>query len=469
MKCVLLWVLGLAIALDVAAQSPVRVDPRVRHQRIEGWGGSLCWWANIVGGWPESDQEEICTWITSPAGLNMNLFRFNIGGGDAPGHNHFRKDGGAMPGYRSAPGTAYNWNADGHQRAIALRLKAKCPAAIFEAFANSPPWWMTKSGCSSGNTNGATNLRENAYADFADYLTEVVRHYRDADHLVFRTLEPMNEPDASWWKALGKQEGCGVSVHKQILLIRAVHEKLSAKGLLAQTHLSAMDANSLDACLRTVAGPDGYAANQVLPLLSQINTHSYFGSRRQELAQFAAQQQKRLWQSESGPLHVAEKGLANHLVMAQRIITDLRDLGAVAWLDWQLVSERDPHWGLITADYGRQTYRRAKSFYVRMQFSRFFKPGYTVISTPHPATLAALSPASDTLVVLICHLNTASAQFQLDLSAFAALGPKAEAFRTSETEDCQSLGNLPLNGKTLHLTAPARSVTTVIIPVVPGR
>ena len=171
----------------------------------------MCWWANIVGGWPESDQEEICTWITSPAGLNMNLFRFNIGGGDAPGHNHFRKDGGAMPGYRSAPGTAYNWNADGHQRAIALRLKAKCPAAIFEAFANSPPWWMTKSGCSSGNTNGATNLRENAYADFADYLTEVVRHYRDADHLVFRTLEPMNEPDASWWKALGKQEGCGVS------------------------------------------------------------------------------------------------------------------------------------------------------------------------------------------------------------------------------------------------------------------
>ena len=234
----------------------------------------------------------------------------------------------------------------------------------------------------------------------------------------------MNEPDANWWKALGKQEGCGFSVHKQILLIRAVHEKLSAKGLLTQTQISAMDANSLEACLRAVAGQDGYAANQVLPLLGQINTHTYFGSRRQELAQFAAQQQKRLWQSESGPLHVAEKGLANHLVMAQRIITDLRDLGAVAWLDWQLVSERDPHWGLITADYGRQTYRRAKSFYVRMQFSRFFQPGYTMISTTHPATLAALSPAGDTLVVLVCHSNTEAAQFKLDLSAFPALGPR---------------------------------------------
>ena len=469
MKRVLLWLIGLVLALDVAAQTTVRVDPQFRRQRLEGWGGSLCWWANIVGGWPEKAQEEICTWITSPSGLNMNLFRFNIGGGDAPGHDHMRKDGATMPGYRSAPGAAYNLNADAHQRAIALRLKAKCPGAIFEAFANSPPWWMTKSGCASGHTNGATNLRENAYADFADYLTEVVRHYRDADHLVFRTLEPMNEPDANWWKALGKQEGCGFSVNKQILLVRAVHEKLSAKGLLAQTQISAMDANSLDACWRAMSGKDGYAANRVLPLVSQINTHSYFGSRRQELAQFATQQQKRLWQSESGPLHVAEKGLANHLVMAQRIITDLRELGAVAWLDWQLVSHRDSHWGLITADYGRQTYRRAKSFYVRMQFSRFFQPGSTVIATTHPATLAALSPAGHSLVVLICHANIEAAQFNLDLSAFPALGANAEAFRTSEAEDCQSLGTLPLNGKTLHLNAPARSVTTVIIPVAPSR
>ena len=104
-----------------------------------------------------------------------------------------------------------------------------------------------------------------------------------------------------------------------------------------------------------------------------------------------------------------------------------------------------------------------------MQFSRFFNPGYTVISTPHPATLAALSPAGDTLVVLICHPNAEAAQFKLDLSAFPAMGADADTFRTSETENCQSLGKLPVNGKMLHLTAPARSVTTVVIPVLAGR
>ena len=72
-------------------------------------------------------------------------------------------------------------------------------------------------------------------------------------------------------------------------------------------------------------------------------------------------------------------------------------------------------------------------------------------------------------MVLICHANIEAAQFNLDLSAFPALGANAEAFRTSEAEDCQSLGTLPLNGKTLHLNAPARSVTTVIIPVAPSR
>ena len=37
---------GSRMASDV-----VHVDPRVRYQTVEGWGTSLAWWANVIGGW----------------------------------------------------------------------------------------------------------------------------------------------------------------------------------------------------------------------------------------------------------------------------------------------------------------------------------------------------------------------------------------------------------------------------------
>jgi O-glycosyl hydrolase len=71
---------------------------------------------------------------------------------------------------------------------------------ILEAFSNSPPYWMTASGCASGNGE-ANNLPTDRVTDFADYLSDVVLHFRDEWGITFRTLEPMNEPNATWWGA----------------------------------------------------------------------------------------------------------------------------------------------------------------------------------------------------------------------------------------------------------------------------
>ena len=62
------------------------IDPALRYQKLEGWGSSLCWWAAQVGNWDEKKVDEIVDLITSPDKLNMNIFRYNIGGGDDPAH-----------------------------------------------------------------------------------------------------------------------------------------------------------------------------------------------------------------------------------------------------------------------------------------------------------------------------------------------------------------------------------------------
>ena len=111
-----------------------------------------------MGNWDKARVDSIVDWITSPDQLNMNIFRYNIGGGDDPLHTdgHMVKGKGKrdeMEGFKAGADVPYNWAADQAQRTIMLKIKQKRPDAVFEAFSNSPPYWMTYSGCSAGNAD----------------------------------------------------------------------------------------------------------------------------------------------------------------------------------------------------------------------------------------------------------------------------------------------------------------------------
>ena len=62
----------------------------------------------------------------------MNIFRYNIGGGDNPSHldGHMVKGKGKraeMEGFKASADAPYNWNADKGQRILMLKIKAKRP------------------------------------------------------------------------------------------------------------------------------------------------------------------------------------------------------------------------------------------------------------------------------------------------------------------------------------------------------
>ena len=48
---------------------------------FQGWGTSLCWWANRIG-YSDKLTEQAANLFFSADGLNMNIGRYNIGGGD---------------------------------------------------------------------------------------------------------------------------------------------------------------------------------------------------------------------------------------------------------------------------------------------------------------------------------------------------------------------------------------------------
>ena len=438
----------------------VVVNPGVRHQTFEGWGTSLCWWANHVGGWSTANRNALVDKMTDATnGLGYNVFRYNIGGGDDPTHTHLGQYKN-MPSFEPSSGT-WDWNADANQRAILQRIVADNANAILEAFSNSPPYWMTKSGCASGNTDGSNNLNDNSYNAFADYLTEVVKHYKDSFGITFRTLEPLNEPNATWWKSLGGQEGCHFSPANQQTIIKAVATSLTTKGLTGTT-VSASDENSIDDGYNNIKAFDA----TTIADMSQMNVHTYSGSDRTQLRALATSKGKRLWASESGPLNTTLADDTDAAVfMAGRIISDLRDLQPQAWVDWQ-VGDPSTNWASFTLNDAQQTFGYLKRYYMHAGFSRAIRPGATFVDVNDTDMVAAVSADGKTLAIVVRNgSTTASAGFTFDLTALASVGTTAAATRTSRSENLVSLTALPIQGWSFVATVAPYSITTFVVPM----
>lgn len=446
-------------------------------QRHEGWGVSLCWWANVCGHWSEEKIDTLVDWLVSPRGLNFNIFRYNIGGGDDPLNRHCElhhmagKRGkglrAEMEGFQDSLGGSYLWERDAAQRKIMLKIRERRPDAIFEAFSNSCPYFMTYSGCVGGNDDpNKDNLRPECYAPFARYLVDVCKHYRDAYGLEFRTLEPFNEPVTDYWYRNGSQEGCHFDVSSQLAFLRVLKPVLDASGL--RTVIAASDETNTNISARVI---EAYRDSGCLDVVGQWNVHTYSADSvsRTKITSVARRAGKRLWMSETGG---GGRGYKGFLQLAQRLIDDERQLRPDAWVEWQYVDEGDGHWSLVHADFKDTTFRPLKSFFIRRQTTQFIRQGYTFIKSDAPNTLAAISPARDTLVLVTVNQDTVPADCEALLSgAIAARAVKG--YFTTETVDMQPYAGATLvtrrtprgRCKAIRYRMPAQSIMTLLVPV----
>ena len=447
------------IASPAHAQTKVVVDPGKKYQVFEGWGTSLCWWAVKAGAWSEANRSSLIGAIADPdTGLGYTIFRYNIGGGDQPGHNHLTKGdgGGKVPGYKPTEKGDYDWTADPYQRAIALELAKRVKDPIFEAFSNSPPWWMTKSGCVSGSSDGSDNLKEDYFDDFADYLSEVALHFKTEWGLTFRTVEPFNEPSAGWWKSNGGQEGCGFK-NNQSRMIVELGKALQKKGLFPETSVSAADETSI----KQAHDQLGNYTAEALSYLGQVNTHSYSdGSYRKQLFNRAFGLNKRLWQSETGPL---SKSGDEHIAlwMANVIIQDLRDMHAEAWIDWQ-IGDPAENWRSLALNHSKQTFTPNARYYMHAAFSRYIRPGSRIIDSDNGNTLAALRP-DGALVLIVRNSGSSDVKYSFDLGEFVKIGTSAKVVRFELPGSLTKQSDIVVSGKALSMTAKANTITTMVI------
>ena len=463
MKRVIIVLVCCLMTTFVKAES-YSVNPEQVVQHWDGWGVSLCWWAGQCGKWDDEKVDEIIDWLVSPDGLNYSHFRYNIGGGDDPQNrncelHHMGKGKGLraeMEGFKDFTGDQYHWERDSAQRRIMLKIKEKRPDAVFEAFSNSCPYYMTYSGCVAGNKDDSKdNLKPEYYEEFAHYLVDVCKHYKEAYGIEFKTLEPFNESATSYWYQNGSQEGCHFDYSSQIAFLRVLAPILEASGL--STIISASDETSVEHSIKAI---QAYKQAGVLPLVGQWNTHTYQGDTKQRirLSALVREAGKPFWMSETGS---GGKGLEGNLKMAQRLFDDIRYLQPEAWFDWQYMEERSDQWCVINGSFQGQNYRKVKNYYVRQQCSRFIKRGYDILQTDYSQLLAAISEARDTLIlVLLNEGEETTHNIQIQKSKFK----KAKVYRTSASEDMAVVKDgFRLKNNTLSIVLPKQSITTIVL------
>jgi len=458
---------------------PVTIDPTIKNQVLEGWGVSLCWWANLEGGrCTDAQLKQFCDYLTDPVnGLNMNIFRYNIGGGDDPTHTHLPVSS-AVPGFKDSQTSAYNWTRDANQRRVALQLIASRTATAgvndiqWVAFSNSPPYWMTNSGCVGGSlsTNAwSTNLKSTMYVEFADYLTEVVKYYHDNFGITFQYLEPFNEPDGWWWHALSpKQEGCYFDRNDQVTMIRQLYAKLQVKNMLSYCQITSNDENSMGNYITTLNNYKN--AGDILPKIPLFAVHSYRGNQanRISIANSAKTYNKKLWQSETGGPDDGDTNTSykhNIMTLSDRLVNDLRDLKCTAWCDWQAGSAiggtNGGIWSLIDG------MNRGAHYYIRSQYTRYLKAGYTMIYNDDSNVLTAVSPDEKELVIVVSNQPAFTKKYLFDLSKFSNIGkgkiiisradPVLQFYGFSKTQT--------ITDNTFTYDAVSESVATFVVPI----
>ena len=506
-----------AVALTLSTATPsaaavdavtVRPDPTYQQEPFQGWGTSLVWFANATGGYPDEIRNHLAELLFGEDGLNLNIARYNIGGGNAPDVPPYLRAGAAVPGWWKAPaGTTredtdwwrsddprfFDAAADPRQRWWVDRIKRD--VTRWESFSNSPPWFQTVSGYVSGGFDpNADQLREDRIGDFAAYLAQATAELERAHGIRFATVDPFNEPNTPYWRTTlgpdgnptgGRQEGAHIGPALQAKVVPAMAEALRANNIKAA--VSAPDETNPGIFAEDWAAYPASARAQV----GQLNVHTYGTGRRTSARDIAKGAGKPLWMSEVDGHWGTGQSFTNMdpgLGIAERVIDDLRELEPRAWLLWQAIEDYNNmtpgaespdgmNWGVVQIPFdcgagdtlATCPARVNTKFHTLRNFTHFVKPGDRLVKVNTTTDVAAVR---GTELKSVVHLNKSdqARSVTLDLSAFGSVRPGASV-RPIVTDQHGALvkgAAVSVRDRKATLSVPPRSVTTFEVNGVSG-
>ena len=452
---------------------------------FQGWGTSLCWWAHRLG-FDDELSQSAADLFYSKKGLGLNIMRYNIGGGDNPTHNHITRTDSKIPGWVKLGEKGEKIvtpEADKNQLNVLKRcIAAAGDEAFVEAFSNSPPYFMTVSGCSSGSRNAASdNLKKECVAEFAEYLAGVCEHLENKMGIRIDSLAAMNEPNTDYWREnSNKQEGCHFDPgESQNRILIATSKAMKEKGL-SHTHITASDETN---CKSQLVACKGFT-DEVWSHVDRISVHTYSKAWKR-LGVYAIKRNVPLWMTETDWNHSVKgckNGMGPGLWFAKKIIQDLTLLSPQAWIMWQAIGSytgSEPFdgnfdgpqvdmnrgfWGVSSCDFDKKEILLCQKYYSFGQFTRYIRPGMTLLPIDK-LTIGAYNKDENRLVIVAVNDKSMEKTLKLDLSDFSPTD-SCEVIRTSgslkEGEHWTRLNEAKAENGLLTFTLKHYSITTFI-------
>lgn len=504
-----------------------------RMQTFDGWGTSLIWWANNVGqydwkaGGGGTVREEIMELLYGESGLQYNIARFNVGGGDNPNHDHVTKpqhmqgystlDEEYLPQYSenvteevedwaysknewTMEDVTYNWDADAAQRWCMKWIFDNAEKLgttnelITEYFSNSPPWYMTKSACASGavgSSDGSPkdNLLAGREDEFAQYFTDVLLHLVNDEGYTFQYVDPFNESTSGWWPARSqKQEGCYLTNQQRADVLYYLVKELDKHPELDHIQIAFDDSTGADKAWNAYkALKNSNRWNDVKSRIGKLNYHLYEGSAnsQKEIAQEAVAQGWQNWMSEMG--YNSDKSETSSILQTGYLHTDkIRETiynGANAYVLWQVIEELSSQLNAVEygfgpikvsyysveevpelANYGYTlgSYHVGKQYYMLGQYSKYIRPGYSILPTSDNQGVAAISP--DGKKVVLVHTNNSASADNLYYTLNGHYIKSAQVIVTDENQNWAK-STVAASGNKFSYTVNPYSVTTFVFDV----
>ena len=371
------------------------IDRSRTFQTFENFGVSGAWWAQVVGGWGETDEasglpkrEKIAELLFSrDKGIGIGCYRYNLGGGSAQsGRGNISEPSRRAESFDTGE-TEYDWSRDENAvRMMKLAVKEGADEVIL--FVNSPPERWTKNGKAHCEKAGQTNLPRANYEAFVRYCLDCAEHFL-AEGIPVKYISPVNEPVWVW---TGGQEGCHYRPHQVYALMKILAREMDKRPALAGVKISGAENGDIR-WFNKMYSIAMLHDKTVRRRVDAVDVHSYFLTpdvpviRHIKFSRVAFLKRYRKFMDVFYP-GVAVKtsewthmkggrdyGIDSALEQTKVMIEDIKYLNVTSWQNWIALSNVDYCDGLIYENDEPRTFEMTKRYYAFGNFSKFIEKG----------------------------------------------------------------------------------------------